>query len=327
LPEFRRIARFVVLAVVLLVLTIACAAAQDFPTRTIKIIVGPSPDVFSRIVGERLQTRFGQPVVVEPRPGAGGKLAANDVLNAPADGYTLLFATPTYTLNTAMKVVTYDLIKQFEPVAMVGLISYALVVNPNVPAKSVAELVAYAKQNPGKLNCASAGIGTVPHLACEYLNKVAGTAITHVPFRDVNSGMMATVSNVTQMFFGVATSAKPQIESGALRGLAVSTPQRSLLLPDLPTMIEAGYPSFNMPGWGGFIARAGTPPDIVAKLNGEVRRALQEPDVQQRLIAAGIEPPPPYAAEEFGKFIADDIARWTAFVDAVGIDKLSSEAK
>jgi tripartite-type tricarboxylate transporter receptor subunit TctC len=327
LPEFHRVAHLVALAAVLLVLSLAGATAQDFPNRAIKIIVGPSPDVFSRIVGERLQTRFGQPVVVEPRPGAGGKLAVNDVLNAPADGYTLLFATPTYTLNTAMRVATYDLIKQFEPVAMVGLISYALVVNPDVPAKSVAELVAYAKQNPGKLNCASAGIGTVPHLACEYLNKVAGTAITHVPFRDVNSGMMATVSNVTQMFFGVATNAKPQIESGALRGLAVSTPQRSLLLPELPTIIEAGYPTFNMPGWGGFIARAGTPPDIVAKLNGEVRRALQEHDVQQRLIAAGIEPPPPYGAEEFGKFIADDIARWTGFVDAVGIDKLSSEAK
>jgi tripartite-type tricarboxylate transporter receptor subunit TctC len=305
----------------------APAQAQNFPNRAIKIIVGPSPDVFSRIVAEHLQQTWGQPVVVEPRPGAGGKLAVNDVLNAPADGYTMLFATPTYTLNTAMKVATYDLNKQFAPVAIVGLIAYALVVNPSVPAKSVAELVAYAKSNPGKLNCASAGIGTVPHLACEYLNKIAGINITHVPYRDVNSGMMATVSNVTQMFFGVATNAKPQIESGALRGLAVSTPQRSLLLPDLPTMMEAGYPTFNMPGWGGFIAAANTPPDIIAKLNQEVRRAVQRPDIQSRLIAAGMEPPPSYTPKEFGDFIASDIARWTRFVDAVGIDKLRSETK
>ena len=191
-----------------------------------------------------------------------------------------------------------------------------------MPAKSVAELVAYVKQNPGKLNCASAGIGTVPHIACEYLNKVAGTEIVHVPYKDVNSGMMATVSNVTQMFFGVATNAKPQIETGALRGLAVSTPQRSLLLPDLPTMIEAGYPTFNMPGWGGFIARAGTPPDIVAKLNAEVQRAVRRPEVKERLLTAGLEPPPADSPAEFGKFIAADIARWKEFVSDVGIEKL-----
>src|SRR5580704_9391571 len=188
----------------------AADPAQNFPDRPIKIIVGPSPDVFSRIVGERLQQVFGQPVVVEPRPGAGGKIAASAVQNAAPDGYTLLFATPTYTINTAMKLASYDLLKDFAPVALSGLISYALVVHPSVPAKSVAELVAYAKANPGKLNCASAGIGTVPQIACAYLNKLAGTNIIHVPFRDVNSGMVATVGNTTQMFFGVATNAKPQ---------------------------------------------------------------------------------------------------------------------
>src|SRR4029077_4698450 len=156
------------------------------------------------------------------------------------------------------KVTSYDLMKEFSPVANIGLISYVLVTNAGVPAKSVAELVAYAKANPGKLNCASAGIGTVPHLACEYLNKVAGINILHVPYRDVNSGTMATVGNITQMFFGVSTSAKSQIDSGTLRGLAVSPPQRSVLLPDLPTMMESGFPTFNMPGWGGLFATAGT---------------------------------------------------------------------
>jgi tripartite-type tricarboxylate transporter receptor subunit TctC len=301
--------------------------ADNFPERPIKIIVGPSPDVFSRIVGERLQEVFGQPVVVEPRPGAGGKIAASAVQNAAPDGYTLLFATPTYTINTAMKLASYDLLKDFSPVALSGLISYALVVHPSVPAKSVAELVAYAKANPGKLNCASAGIGTVPQIACEYLNKLAGINIIHVPFRDVNSGMVATVGNTTQMFFGVATNVKPQIDSGALRGLAVSTPQRSLLLPDLPTMIESGYPTFDMPGWGGFLAPAGTPLAIVAKLNREIQFALARPDVEQRMLAAGMEPSPAVDPAHFGNFIGRDLQRWNQFISAVGLEKLSETAK
>ena len=281
--------------------------------------------MFSRIVGERLQEVLGQPVVVEPRPGAGGKIAASAVQNAAPDGYTLLFATPTYTINTAMKLASYDLLKDFSPVALSGLISYALVVHPSVPAKSVAELVAYAKANPGKLNCASAGIGTVPQIACEYLNKLAGINIIHVPFRDVNSGMVATVGNTTQMFFGVATNAKPQIESGALRGLAVSTPQRSLLLPNLPTMIEAGFPSFNMPGWGGFLAPAGTPPAVVAKLNREIQAALERPDVKARMLAAGMEPPPPADPALCRRLHREDLARWTQFVGAVGLEKLERD--
>ena len=304
----------------------AAAQAQNFPNHTVRIIVGPSPDVFSRIIAERLQEVWGQPVIVERRAGAGGKLAATAVEQAAPDGHTMLFATPTYTLNTAMKFASYDLLKDFEPVAITGLISYALVVNPNVSVKSVAELVAYAKANPGKLNCASAGIGTAPQIACAYLNKIAATNIVHVPFRDVNSAMMATVADTTQMFFGVATSAKAQIQAGAVRGLAVSTPQRSLLLPQLPTMVELGFPTFSMPGWGGFVATAGTPPDVVAKLNRDVQSAIERPDVRQRLIAAGMEPPPSLDPAGVRSFIAKDIARWTQYVDAIGLDKLEGEA-
>src|SRR5215469_18397887 len=219
--------------------------AQDFPNRPIKLVVGPSPDVFSRIIAEHLQQAWGQPVVVEPRPGAGGKLAAAAVASAEPDGHTLLFATPTYTLNAAMKLASYD-VKEFEPVSIIGLISYALVVHPSVPARSVAELVALAKARPGALNCASAGIGTVPHLACETLNKSAGVNVVHVPYRDVNAAMMGTVGGTVQMFVAVSTVARAQILSGTVRGLAVTTAQRSTLLPDLPTMVESGYPNFVM---------------------------------------------------------------------------------
>jgi tripartite-type tricarboxylate transporter receptor subunit TctC len=320
----QRIGRIVASGLLLtsLALPLAWAQSQSFPSHPIKIIIGPSPDIFSRIVGERLQQSLGQPVVVEPRPGAGGKLAVQAVSTAPPDGYTMLFATPTYTLNTAMGTASYDIMKEFDPVALIGLISYVLVVNPSVPVNSVAELVAYAKANPGKLNCASAGIGTVPHLACEYLNKVAGIGILHVPYRDVNSATMATVGNTTQIFFGVSTSAKSQIDGGSLRGLAVSTEQRSLLLPNLPTMVESGFPSFTMPGWGGWITTAGTPKDVVEKLNAEVQRTVAIPEVRQRLIAVGMEPPPTYGPAQVGAFIARDIERWMKFVEAVGADKL-----
>jgi tripartite-type tricarboxylate transporter receptor subunit TctC len=300
----------------------AFAQSQSYPSHPVKILIGPSPDIFARIVGEHLQQAWGQPVVVEPRPGAGGKLAVQAVSTAAPDGTTMLFATPTYTLNTAMKTASYDLLKEFEPVAIIGLISYALVINPNVPVHSVKELVDYAKANPGKLNCASAGIGTVPHLACEFLNKVAGINIVHVPYRDVNSATMATVGGTTQLFFGVSTSAKSQIDAGTLRGIAVSTKQRSLLLPNLPTMVESGYPAFDMPGWGGLIATAGTPKDVVDKINAEVQRAVAQPERQKRLITVGMEPPPAYGPAQVRQFIQDDIARWTKFVNEVGLDKL-----
>lgn len=187
----RMLASYTILVTTICALLTACllsppAWAQGFPTRPIKIVVGPSPDVFARIVGEHLQQAWGQPVIVEPRPGAGGKLAAAAVASAEPDGHTLLFATPTYTLNAAMKLASYDLVKEFEAVSIIGLISYALVVHPGVPARSVAELVALAKSRPGGLNCGSAGIGTVPHLACETLNRSAGVNVVHVPYRDVN---------------------------------------------------------------------------------------------------------------------------------------------
>jgi tripartite-type tricarboxylate transporter receptor subunit TctC len=221
-----------------------------------------------------------------------------------------------------MKLASYDLVKEFEAVSIIGLISYALVVNPDLPVRSVAELVALAKSRPGQLNCASAGIGTVPHLACETLNKSADVNVVHVPYRDVNAAMMGTVGGTVQMFVGVSTTAKAQIQSGTVRGLAVTTALRSALLPDLPTLVESGYANFVMPGWGGFLAPAGTPKPVVQKLNAEIARAVRKPEVQQRLLAVGMETPPALTPPEVTDFIRNDVARWTALVEAVGLDKL-----
>src|SRR5215467_1295899 len=234
------------------------AQAQDFPNRPVKIIVGPSPDVFSRIIGEHLQEVWKQPVVVEPRPGGGGKLAVAAVTGARPDGHTLLFATPTFTLATAMRLATYDFAKDFSPTALMGVIAYTMVVHPSVPANSVADLVALAKQSPGKINCGSAGYGTVPHLACETFNKVAGVQVVHIPYNSVSAAMLGVMANQVQMFVAVSTVAKQQIAADTVRGLAVTTAQRSVLLPQLPTLAESGYPTFVMPGWGGLMAPAGT---------------------------------------------------------------------
>jgi tripartite-type tricarboxylate transporter receptor subunit TctC len=298
------------------------AQAQDFPNRPVKIIVGPSPDVFSRIVAEHLQEAWKQPVVVESKPGGGGKLAVATVTGSRPDGHTLLFATPTFTLATAMRLATYDFAKDFEPAALMGVIAYTLVVPPSLPVHSVADLVALAKQKPGEINCGSAGFGTVPHLACETFNKVAGVQVVHIPYNSVNAAMLGVMANQVQMFVAVSTVAKQQVAAGTVRGLAVTTAQRSVLLPQLPTLAESGFPTFVMPGWGGLMAPAGTPKPIVDKINAEVQRAVQDPKVAEKLLAVGMEPPPAMPAAAFADFIRQDIARWTGMVDAVGLEKL-----
>jgi len=316
---------WIALGATIAAVTPTLARAQDFPNRPVKIVVGPSPDVFSRIIGEHLQEVWKQPVVVEPKPGGGGKLAVAAVTGARPDGHTLLFATPTFTLATAMRLATYDFAKEFSPAALMGVIAYTMVVHPSVQASSVAELVALAKQKPGEINCGSAGYGTVPHLACETFNKVAGVKVVHIPYNSVNAAMLGVIGNQVQMFVAVSTVAKQQIAAGTVRGLAVTTAQRSVLLPQLPTLAESGYPGFVMPGWGGLMAPAGTPKAIVDKINADVQRAVRDPKVAEKLLAVGMEPPPAMPAAAFADFIKEDIARWTGMVDAVGLETLKEK--
>src|SRR5262249_61006741 len=215
--------------------------------------------------------------------------------------------------------------KDFQPAALMGVLAYVLVVNPSVPAKSFAELVEYAKQNPGKVNCGSAGYGTVPHLACETFNKLAGVQVVHIPYNSVNAAMVGVMGNQVQMFVAVSTVAKQQIAAGTVRGLAGTTAQRPGLERQLPTLAESGFPSFVMPGWGGLMAPAGTPRPIVDKINAEVQRAVARPEIAEKLLGVGMEPPPAMPPDAVAAFVKDDIALFTALLDAVGRDKLKEQ--
>jgi len=305
----------------LLCLLWSAAAAQTFPTKPIRIIIGPSPDAVARVMGQHLHEAWGQPVVVEARTGAGGQIAATTVASAEPDGHTLLFATPSYTLNTALKTASYDVLRDFAPAGLIGTGSYTLVVHPSVPAKSFAELVELARSQPGKLNCASAGIGTAPHIACEAFNKIPGVNVVHVPYRNVNEAMNGVVGNHVQMFVAVSLVAKQQMGSGTVRALATTGAKRSALLPELPTIAESGYPNIVLGSWNGFVAPSRTPRPILDKLNGEVLRGIDQPQIKERLLALGQELVA-LDVDGYRAFIEADLKRWSALIDAIGRERL-----
>lgn len=299
----------------------AFALAQDFPTKPIRVIVGPSPDAVPRVLAPFLHKLWGQPLVIEARTGAGGQIAANAVTSADADGHTVLFTTPTYMLGTALKTATYDVARDFAPAALIGTGAYTLTVHPSIPAKSVDELVAYLKANPGKVNCASAGLGTAPQIACELFNKMPGVKVVHVPYRNVNAAMNDLVAGQVQMFVAVSLVAKAQMQAGTVRGLATTGQKRSELLPQLPTIAESGFPDFVLSGWNGFLAPAGTPRPVLEKINAGVRKALADTEVRERLVTLGQEFID-LDVNGFTKFVNDDLARWTKLVEFIGREKL-----
>jgi tripartite-type tricarboxylate transporter receptor subunit TctC len=305
---------FAAVAALSAVAMFSSAHAQDFPNRPIRVIVGPGPDIIPRLFGPKITELLGQPVVVEPRPGAGGVIAAQSVANAPADGYTLLQATASYTINTALQSSTLDMRKDFAPVTLVSTIPFVLVVHPSVPAKTLAELIAYAKANPGMLNYASSGVGTPPHLAGELFKSMAGVDIVHVPFREANSALNAVISGATQMAFVIASIAQSQMTGGTVRGLAVTSRQPSPLVPGVPPVAAAGLPGFEVIGWNGFVAPKGTPEPVVARLSGALNAGLDDAELRKRLTGAGYEPADKNSPQQFGAFIAADTAKWLDLV-------------
>jgi tripartite-type tricarboxylate transporter receptor subunit TctC len=302
-------------AAALCVLAIASPAhAQSFPTRSIRVIVGPGPDIIPRLFAPKITEVLGQQVIIEPRPGAGGVIAAQSVASAPPDGYMLLQATASYTINTALQTSPLDMRKDFAPVTLVSTIPFVLVVHPSVPARTLGELIRYAKDNPGKLNYASSGIGTPPHLAGELFKTMAGIDIVHVPFREANSALNSVISGATQMSFVIASIASAQMSGGTVRGLAVTSKQRSPLVPGIAPVAQAGLPGFEVIGWNGFVAPKGTPQPVIAKLSEALLAGLGDAELRKRVSTAGYEPAEKNTPSQFGAFIAADTSKWLDLV-------------
>ena len=302
--------------------TAASAAAVDdgrgFPSKPMRIIVGPGPDIVGRLVGQKLTEAWGQQVIVETRPGGGGNIAGEMVAKATPDGYTLLLASAAYTINAALQPGSFDLVKDFAPVVFCATAPFVLAVHPSVAARTVHELVALAKAKPGVLIYASSGNGTPPHLAGELFKSIAGVNILHVPYKNAAPALIDTVAGQVQMMFVITSVGLPQVQNGKLRGLGVSSAQRTPLAPTLPTIAESGLAGYEVIGWNGLIAPGGTPAAIVNKINAETSRALKQPDVMQRFSGAFYDMAPANTPEQYATYIRQEIAKWSKLVKETG---------
>ena len=294
---------------------IAADAAADFPNKPIKIVVpyppGGSTDVLARTLGQKLSVRLGQPFIVENRAGASGNLGANYAAKSPADGYTLFLGTSTaLAVNPHLyPSLPYDAQKDFTPLVLATTLPSLVVVNPSVPAKSLAELNDYLRSAGGKVNYASSGNGTPAHLGAEMYKKMTGIQMTHVPYKGGAPALADLVGGQTSLMFAILPEAWPLVKDGRLRALAITTLQRSTLMPELPTVAEAGVPGYELVGWYGFLAPAATPKDIVAKLNKAFDEALQEKEVRDKLSGMGFQVEGG-APERLGDLMRSESKKW-----------------
>ena len=293
---------------VVLALVCAHALAADYPSRPIRLIVPFAPgggnDTVARLVGQKLEAELGQPVVIDNRAGAGGIVGAEAAARAAPDGYTLfLGGVGSHAINPNLHAnLTYDPIKDFQPISLIAAAPLVLVVHPSVPAHSAQELVALAKAQPGKLNYASNGNGSSSHLAAAMFATMTGTEMVHVPYKGLAPALTDLLSGQVQLMFSSVVAILPHVKAGKLRALAVSSARRMPLLPDLPTIAEAGVPGYQSSSWYGILAPAGTPPDVVARLNAALVKIVAEPDVKQALAQEGAEPVG-NSPQAFGAFI------------------------
>jgi len=300
------------------------AAAQDYPVKPIRIIVSFGPgggaDIVGRILGQSLQEKLGQPVVIENKPGAGGTIGNEQVARAEKDGYTLGIMTAGQIIAAVMnKSLRYDTATAFEPVAMVATASLIIVARPDFPASNAKELIAQAKANPGKISVASPGFGATQHMSAELFRQTAGIEMLHVPFRTSPEAISAVLGKQVDVLFDTVLAVLGQVQSGQLKAIAVTGKDRFPVVPDVPPAIESGLlPGYDVTTWYGVFAPRGTPPEVVAKLNKALNEGIQEPAVRERLIKAGVAVQGS-TAEAFGKFMADELARWNKVREAAGI--------
>ncbi len=291
------------------------AAALDYPARPVRLIVGfpagTGPDVIARLIGQRLWERLGQQFIVENRSGAGSSLAAQDVVAAPADGYTLLLAANANAVNASLyPKLPFNFVRDTTAVGMICSAPFLLAANPALPTKTFPEFIAYAKANPGKINMASPGIGTTPHLMYELLKMMTGIQLVHVPYR--TGYIPDLLSGQVQVAFSTITQALPYVKDGKLRGLALSSAARSDILPDVPAIGES-VPGYDASGWFGICAPKSTPAAIADKLNNTINAIVAEPDTRKRLVGLGVLPQSMTRAQ-YSKLIADDTAKWAKVI-------------
>ena len=296
--------------------------AQNYPTKPVKIIVpfgaGGPADIYARAIAQRLSEPLGQQVIVEDRPGAGSALGTDVVAKSAADGYTLLMISNTHTINETLNPrLPYNLLRDFAPVTQVNVMPNVLVVSPALPVNSVKELIALAKSKPGKLNYASSGPGTPYHLAAELFKAMTDTQIVHIPHKASGEARASVLGGQVEMMFDSLPTTVQQIKSGKMKGLAITSVKRSPLLPDLPTVAEAGVPGYEADLWLGLVAPAGTPAAIINRLHDETVKILQRPDVRASFIQQGTEPIGSTPAQ-FAAMLKTDVERWGKVVKFSG---------
>ncbi len=299
------------------------ASAQNFPTRAIKIVVPATPggaiDLIARSLAEKMTVSLGQPVLVENKPGASNNLGTDFVAKSAPDGYTLVIVASSHATNKHLfKVMPYDPVKDFAPVAYTHVVPLLLAVHPGVPAKTVPELVTWIKANPDKAIYASSGPGSSLHMAAELFMSMSKTRMQHVPYKGSSAAHPDLLAGRTAMIFDPVPAIRAHVKAGTLRGIAVTTLGRSSAFPELPTIAESGYAGYDASTWGGILAPAGTPKDVVAKLNLAINDALKLEDVRTRLIGAGIEIQSG-TPERFGDVIKNEVDKWGRIVKEAGI--------
>lgn len=302
---------------------IAPLYAQTYPTKPVRFILpfppGGPTDILGRAVGQKLSEGLAQPVVVENRPGAGGNIGTEFAAKQPHDGYTIALVSPALIYSPSLyKKLGYDPVRDFAPISLVAQIPNVLLVHPTVPAKSLKELVQLAKAHPGKLNFGSGGLGTGQHLGAETLKVIAKINMVHVPYKGSNQAMMSMLGGEVDMVIIGIPPALQQIQTGRVRALAVLATTRSPALPNVPTSKESGFPGYEVLSWYGVVAPAGTPRDIVNRLNSELVKIMKSPQGRERIVAAGFDTMTS-TPEQFAEFIKTEIARGARLIKAAGI--------
>jgi tripartite-type tricarboxylate transporter receptor subunit TctC len=304
----------------------ACTSAlaqNNYPARSIRLIVPSAPgggtDFTARTIGQKLGESLGQTVIIDNRTGAAGNIGVEIAAKASPDGYTLVMPITSFSVNPHLySKLPFDTVRDFAPIVLASSTPLFLVIHPSVPAKSVSELIAVAKAKPGELNYANSGNGTTAHLAGELLKKMARVDLVSVPYKGGGPAVIDLVAGRVQIYFSTLPPALSHVQAGRLRGLAVTTLKRVNLISDVPTVAESGLPGFEVVGWFGIFAPAGTPPPVIAKLNKEINQALSSPEVQQRFANQGLIPGGG-TPEELGRFLRAEMAKWGALIKEVGI--------